>query len=148
MYGKIKWFNGDKGFGYIHAENYEDHFFHISKVNGYETPKSGDTVQFESLTTKDGRLRAENVVIIKKSPTTSNKQPYYGKPTYATRQPRPGLIGAIVDALSDAPTEILITSQCLKCGGTGHVTGKSDKYVGFQCERCLRHWREIKKSSY
>lgn len=148
MHGKIKWFNGDKGFGYIHTENSEDHFFHITKVNGSEIPKPGDTVRFESLTTKDGRLRAENVVIIQKSPDTCDKQPYYGKPTYATRQPRAGLLGAIFDALDDSPTEILVTSQCLKCGGTGHVTGKSDKYVGFQCNQCLRHWRENKKTSY
>ena len=50
--GKVKWFNGTKGFGFIATED-KDIFVHISAVEaaGLHSLNEGDTVQFE---TQDG----------------------------------------------------------------------------------------------
>ena len=38
-----------------------------------------------------------------------------------------------------------ITSTCLRCGGTGHVTARSGKNIGFQCKDCKSFWKERDK---
>jgi CspA family cold shock protein len=44
--GTVKFFNNDKGFGFIKQDNGDDLFFHISQINGPE-PKEGDKVEYE-----------------------------------------------------------------------------------------------------
>ncbi len=49
--GKIKWFNDQKGFGFIADENGgEDVFVHFSTVQmeGYKSLKEGQVVQYEA----------------------------------------------------------------------------------------------------
>ena len=57
--GKIKWFNNEKGYGFIEGEHDEDIFVHYSaiKQDGY---KSGQMVEYELLETEKG-LQAINV---------------------------------------------------------------------------------------
>ena len=44
--GKVKWFNADKGFGFIEQEEGgDDLFVHINEVKG-EHLKEGDTVEY------------------------------------------------------------------------------------------------------
>lgn len=47
--GKVKWFNADKGFGFIELENGKDVFVHYTAIvmDGFKTLEEGATVQFE-----------------------------------------------------------------------------------------------------
>ncbi|MCX2493082.1 cold-shock protein [Pedobacter sp. PF22-3] len=59
--GKVKWFNTQKGFGFIVQEDNKDIFVHFKDVlGGIESLKENDTVEFE---VADGRkgLQAVNV---------------------------------------------------------------------------------------
>ena len=67
MRGKVKWFNNDKGYGFIeHNESSEDIFVHYSSIlsEGYKTLVEGQYVEFELVRTDKG-LQAKNVVEIK-----------------------------------------------------------------------------------
>lgn len=60
--GKIKWFNNEKGYGFIEGTNEEDIFVHYSaiKQEGYKSLSEGQTVEYELLETEKG-LQAINV---------------------------------------------------------------------------------------
>jgi cold shock protein len=60
--GKVKWFNGSKGFGFIARETGEDVFVHYRAIvgEGYKTLNEGDTVEFEVTRGPKG-LQAQNV---------------------------------------------------------------------------------------
>lgn len=47
--GTVKWFNSEKGFGFISMEGHEDVFVHFSAVtgDGYKVLDEGQKVQFE-----------------------------------------------------------------------------------------------------
>ena len=49
MKGNVKMFNAEKGFGFIHAEDGNDYFFHYSAIlmDGYKTLDKGAAVEFE-----------------------------------------------------------------------------------------------------
>ena len=61
--GTVKWFNPDKGYGFISREDGDDLFVHFSeiKMDGFKTLDEGDKVTFEVTTGKDGKLQASNV---------------------------------------------------------------------------------------
>lgn len=63
MQGKVKFYNEEKGFGFIiPADGSEQLFFHISQVQqGYELPREGDDVTYSIGAGKDGRAAAQNV---------------------------------------------------------------------------------------
>ena len=66
MTGRVKWFNNDKGFGFIEYKDGEDIFVHYSAIlsEGYKNLVEGQEVQFELVRTDKG-LQAKNVVEIK-----------------------------------------------------------------------------------
>jgi CspA family cold shock protein len=47
--GTVKWFNADKGYGFIQPESGEDVFVHFSAIQatGYRTLNEGQTVEFD-----------------------------------------------------------------------------------------------------
>ncbi len=47
--GKVKWFNSEKGYGFIEAEDGTDVFVHFSAIemDGYKTLEEGMEVKFE-----------------------------------------------------------------------------------------------------
>ena len=66
MRGKVKWFNNEKGFGFIEYEDHEDIFVHYSAIltEGYKTLVEGQYVEFDLVKTDKG-LQAKNVIEIK-----------------------------------------------------------------------------------
>ncbi len=65
MRGKIKWFNNEKGYGFIEYKQDEDIFVHYSAImkDGYKTLNQGDYVEFNLVETTKG-LQAQHVVEI------------------------------------------------------------------------------------
>lgn len=65
MNGTVKWFNSEKGYGFISSEEGQDVFVHFSAIqgDGYRTLNEGQEVSFETEPDpKDaGKLRAVNV---------------------------------------------------------------------------------------
>ncbi|GAB4341220.1 MAG: cold-shock protein [Candidatus Abyssubacteria bacterium] len=61
--GVVKWFNDQKGYGFISQENGPDVFVHHSsiKASGFKTLAENDRVRFEMVQGPKG-LKAENVV--------------------------------------------------------------------------------------
>jgi len=47
--GRVKWFNAEKGFGFIERENGNDVFVHFSAIamDGFKTLEEGAEVEFE-----------------------------------------------------------------------------------------------------
>jgi len=62
--GIVKWFNSDKGFGFIERDNADDVFAHYSEINntGYRSLDEGQRVEF---TVVDGQKgpQAQNIVM-------------------------------------------------------------------------------------
>ena len=63
--GTVKWFNDQKGFGFIETEGSEDVFVHFSAIagDGYKSLGENDQVEFD-IVTDDKGPRAENVMVI------------------------------------------------------------------------------------
>jgi cold shock protein len=62
--GTVKWFNDEKGFGFITPEDgSKDCFVHHSAIqgNGFKSLQEGQRVEFDAVTRDKGRA-AENVV--------------------------------------------------------------------------------------
>lgn len=66
----VKWFNDDKGFGFIEYKPNEDIFVHyssiIDKENEHKSLILGEYVEFELVKTKNG-YKAKNVKYIKET---------------------------------------------------------------------------------
>ena len=60
--GTVKWFNGEKGYGFVTRENGEDVFAHFSAIHGdgFKTLEEGQAVEFE-VETSDRGLQAANI---------------------------------------------------------------------------------------
>ena len=63
--GTVKWFNDQKGFGFISREGAEDVFVHYSNIDGsgYSSLEEGQTVEFEIGEGRKGD-EAQNVRVV------------------------------------------------------------------------------------
>jgi len=63
--GTVKWFNGEKGFGFIAREQGDDVFVHFSAIQGtgYKTLEEGQRVEFDVGPGRKGE-EAQNVRVI------------------------------------------------------------------------------------
>lgn len=61
--GMVKWFNAEKGFGFIEVEGKDDVFVHFSAImgEGFKSLDEGQRVEF-NVTQGNRGLQAENVV--------------------------------------------------------------------------------------
>jgi CspA family cold shock protein len=61
--GRVKWFNAQKGYGFIERDGEDDVFVHYSAIQqeGYKTLEDGEEVEFE-LVQSDRGPQAANVL--------------------------------------------------------------------------------------
>jgi CspA family cold shock protein len=63
--GTVKWFNGEKGYGFITPESGADLFVHYSEIqgSGFRTLNEGDKVEFTITEGKKGK-QASSVTVV------------------------------------------------------------------------------------
>jgi CspA family cold shock protein len=65
MTGTVKWFNSEKGFGFITGEDGNDAFAHFSQINseGYKSLDEGQKVSYDVVKGPKGP-QAENIAVL------------------------------------------------------------------------------------
>jgi len=65
MTGKVKWFNAEKGYGFITTEEGSDLFVHYSQIqkDGYKSLEEGEAVEFDVVEGNKGP-QASNVTAL------------------------------------------------------------------------------------
>ena len=63
MKGTVKWFNNQKGYGFISTAEGNDVFVHYSALNmeGFRTLDDGQEVEFDVVVSENGKTQAANV---------------------------------------------------------------------------------------
>lgn len=63
MQGQVKWFNTQKGYGFIIGEDEKDYFVHYSQIQmkGFKVLSEGDIVSFEVEIDKDNNSRVQAI---------------------------------------------------------------------------------------
>lgn len=156
----MKWFSAAKGFGFLAGDDGTDYFAHVSSVQPGVALAPGDVVEFVAVAGRAGKPAAARITVVERY----DPRPYYGKPTTRTTVSESNvttgvLVGAVLGAIA-GPVGVAIgaavgaavglprvskkelTSPCLRCGGTGHVTAIADGFIGFQCPQCRSFWRK------
>ena len=61
--GTVKWFNSEKGFGFIEVEGQDDVFVHFSEIagDGFKSLDEGQEVEFEITEGRNGKPQATGV---------------------------------------------------------------------------------------
>ncbi len=61
--GTVKWFNADKGYGFIEREDGDDLFVHFSEIQseGFKSLDEGQAVSFTEATGQNGKQQATQV---------------------------------------------------------------------------------------
>nr|WP_176452944.1 cold-shock protein [Staphylococcus chromogenes] len=63
--GTVKWFNSEKGFGFIERENGNDVFVHFSNIvgEGYKSLEDGQSVDFDIVDGQRGEQATNGVAV-------------------------------------------------------------------------------------
>lgn len=79
--GKVKWFNNEKGFGFIEVEGGDDVFVHFTAIEGegYKSLEEGQEVSFEIVEGNRGP-QASNVVKLLTQYMTTNRGEAFASP--------------------------------------------------------------------
>lgn len=78
--GKVKWFNGEKGFGFIQQDDGgDDVFVHFSAIagQGYKNLNEGDEVEYQVEKGQKG-LQAVNVTVTNAAPARDDRGGGFG----------------------------------------------------------------------
>ena len=64
MTGKVKWFNAEKGYGFIEREDGGDVFVHFSAIQGegFKTLEEGQAVEFDVV---EGNRGEQAAIVVK-----------------------------------------------------------------------------------
>ena len=84
--GKVKWFGGEKGYGFIAQDDGgDDLFVHFSAISGdgFRNLNEGDEVEFEVGEGQKGP-QARNVIVTNAAPQRDDRG--YGNDSYGGRQ--------------------------------------------------------------
>lgn len=65
MTGTVKWFNAEKGYGFITAQDGQDYFAHFTSIqkDGFKSLDENDSVEFE-ITESDRGPQATSIQVI------------------------------------------------------------------------------------
>lgn len=68
MNGRVKWFDDKRGYGFITSDEGTDTYVHFTAIlsEGYRTLKHNWRVEYDVITTAEGRQEARNVVVKRK----------------------------------------------------------------------------------
>ncbi|MEY8543751.1 cold-shock protein [Dubosiella newyorkensis] len=63
--GKVKWFNAEKGYGFITGEDGKDVFVHYSSINcdGFKTLEEGQTVTYDVIESNRAQQASKVTVV-------------------------------------------------------------------------------------
>ncbi len=72
--GEVRWFNNQKGFGFLGRHDGPDVFVHYTAIQheGYKSLKEGESVEFEIGKGADGKPLAVNVVPVARPPAVGS----------------------------------------------------------------------------
>ncbi|XP_073031853.1 cold shock domain-containing protein 3-like [Primulina eburnea] len=110
--GTVKWFSGQKGFGFITTDDGgEDIFVHFSEIqsDGFRTLREGQRVEFKVGSEEDGSSRAVDVMILARNYTHGGRRGVRGG--YRGGRSGGGYRG---ESVGDG-------MECYNCGRTGHL---------------------------
>ena len=88
--GKVKWFNGQKGFGFIVGDDGKEYFVHYTAMPQGTFLRENDIVSFDPNDNEKGPL-AQNVALVKKGSEVDGESSGDEQPTDAPAEEQPSL---------------------------------------------------------
>jgi CspA family cold shock protein len=88
MQGTVKWFNRQKGYGFIQGEDGQEYFVHASAIAQGTFIRDNDLVEFEPAESERGK-QAQNITLIQKG---SEREPQEEAPAEEAPQEEEALV--------------------------------------------------------
>lgn len=125
MRGTVKWFNYQKGYGFIIDSEGKDYFFHHSSIQmeGFRTLNEGDIVEFELGNDATGREQAVNV-----QPVLTRKMVRYALKNENLQ------LRIIKDAMRGKAYMVVDANNVIQAGEKGMSLIEIAAYVGIDVE--------------